>query len=77
MGISFRGTVTSFNARFLCSGYEEGSFCSYWFQRQSERLCCALVGTSAVRALRIRETDRLRSASGGKNAPHVFLERPD
>ncbi len=50
MGISFRDTVTSFNTRV---------WSSYWLQR----LCCALVGTSAVRALRVIATDRLRSAS--------------
>ena len=61
MGISFRDTVTSFNTRFW-------SF--YWLQR----LCCALVGTSAVRALRILSNDRLRSASGGKNAPFAPRE---
>ena len=61
MGISFRDTVASFNTRF---------WGSYWLQR----LCCALVGTSAVRALRILETDRLRSASGGKNAPFAPRE---
>ena len=56
MGTSFRDSVTSFNTRF---------WGSCWLQR----LFCALVGTSAVRALRILSTDRLRSASGGKNAP--------
>ena len=61
MGISFRDTVTSFNARF---------WGSYWLQR----LCCALVGTSAVRALRVISNDRLRSASSGKNAPFAPRE---
>ena len=56
MSISFRDTVTSFNTRV---------WGSYWLQR----LCCALVGTSAVRALRVIATDRLRSASNGKSAP--------
>ena len=56
MGISFRDTVTSFNTRF---------WGSYWQQH----LCCDLVGTSAVRALRIIATDRLRSVSSGTNVP--------
>ena len=59
--ISFRDTVTSFNARF---------WGSYWLQR----LCCAVVGTSAVRALRVISTDRLRSASSGKSAPSAPRE---
>ena len=61
MGISFRDTVTSLNTRF---------WGSYWIQR----LCCALVGTSAVRALRVISTDRLRSASSGKSAPSAPRE---
>ena len=61
MGISFRDTVTSFNTRF---------WGSYWIQR----LCCALVGTSAVRTLRVIATDRLRSASSGKSAPSAPRE---
>ena len=61
MGISFRDTVTSFNTRV---------WGSYWLQR----LCCALVGTSAVRALRVIATDRLRSASSGKSAPSAPRE---
>merc|ERR1712146_132688 len=43
---------------------------SYWIQR----LCCALVGTSAVRTLRVIATDRLRSASSGKSAPSAPRE---
>ena len=61
MGISFRDTVTSFNTRF---------WGSYWLQR----LCCALVGTSAVRGLRVISNDRLRSASSGKSAPSAPRE---
>ena len=61
MGISFRDTVASFNTRF---------WGSYWLQR----LCCAVVGTSAVRALRVISNDRLRSASSGKNAPFAPRE---
>ena len=61
MGISFRDTVTSFNTRV---------WGSYWLQR----LCCALVGTSAVRTLRVIATDRLRSASSGKSAPSAPRE---
>ena len=61
MGISFRDTVASFNTRF---------WGSCWLQR----LCCALVGTSAVRALRVIATDRLRSASSGKSAPSALRE---
>ena len=61
MGISFRDTVTSFNTRFWGSD---------WIQC----LSCALVGTSAARALRILSTDGLRSASGGKNAPFAPRE---
>ena len=61
MSISFRDTVTSFNTRF---------WGSYWLPR----LCCALVGTSAVRALRVISNDRLLSASSGKSAPSAPRE---
>ena len=61
MGISFRGTVTSFNTRF---------WGSYWLQR----LCCALVGTCEIRALRVISDDRLRSASSGKSVPFAPRE---
>ena len=61
MGISFRGKVASFNARF---------WCTYW----QKRLSFAIVGTSAVRALRIIATDRLRSVSSGTNVPFAPRE---
>ena len=56
MNIRFRDTVTSFNMRF-------------WGIHWQQRLSCALVGTSAVRAQTIIATDRLSCVSNGTNVP--------